>query len=72
MGSLFFKDGRAQCPPCPVCGSKITTEDQEPVQEGPEASKNRVRFLRCMSCQHEQRLGTFRNLGGHSFQRIRD
>ena len=72
MGYLFWKDGRMQCPSCSVCGYEKTDEIQELVQPHPEAPKIRVIFLQCMSssCQHKHRLGTFRYLGGHSFQRI--
>ena len=63
-----------QCPPCPVCGCEETDETQELVQPHPEAPKIRVIFLECMSasCGHKQRLGTFRYLGGYSFEQIGD
>lgn len=72
MGYLFWKDGRMQCPPCSKCGSEMTDEIQELVQSHPEAPKIRVIFLQCMSpsCRYKHRIGTFRHLGGHSFEKI--
>jgi len=70
MAYLFWKDGRLECPPCPACGSGFTTEYQEIVRSHAESPKVRVIWLECRKCEHRKRMGTFRHLGGHSFEKI--
>ena len=74
MAYLFWKDGRMQCPPCSACGSTITDEEQDIVRPHEEEPKIRVISVKCAApgCGHIERLGTYRHLGGHNFERIGD
>jgi uncharacterized Zn finger protein len=69
MAYLFWKDGRMQTPPCKHCGSPITDEVQELVNND---RKVRKISLKCMACGQQDYLGTFEHLGGHNFNKIRD
>lgn len=70
MGYLFWQGGRSKCPPCSSCGSIMTSEKQDIVQGHPEAPRIRVISVHCYECGQDERIGTYRYLGGHSFERI--
>lgn len=68
MAYLHWKNGRMECPPCPKCGA-ATDEDQDVLRDRDPGGKIRRISLVCIE-GHKTCLGTFRHLGGHSFEKI--
>jgi hypothetical protein len=70
MAYLHWKNGRLQCPPCPVCGAE-TDERQEVLWDDDPDGRLRRISLFC-GAGHTTTLGTYRHLGGHSFEKVGD
>ncbi len=70
MGYLFWKDGRMECPPCSECGAR-TDEVQEVIdkQSGVVMGSIRRIYLECAK-GHKHLVGTYKYLGGHSFEKV--